>query len=292
MVNLLLRIVFTVSFSHLLRLSQARTRKPIAAAAINYLVAAAACTLWACALGRAWQGPTVLLGAAAGFTYVSSLVLILPCMRQSGVAVTSAVAQLSMMAPVVVATVRFGEYPNVWQTAGIVLTVVALPLLCVSTAAATNTPQRFSPLTLAMFCSTGLSQVLMKEFSATRPGADLAIFSACLFLAATFFTWVWMVHTGDTGRAGEGTPGPDEGTLLPEWPLGLALGTVNVLQLVCLLRALQELSAIIVFPVSAALGITANVGVSMLLWGERPRPAGWLGIVLAVAAVVLLNLKP
>ncbi|MBM3459453.1 MAG: hypothetical protein FJX77_13105 [Armatimonadetes bacterium] len=296
MAFLLLRIFFTVSFSHLLRLSQARTRKPMAAASVNYLVAAFLCAFWARFDGEGWSNQTGILGGIAGFTYVSSLVLMLPSMRRSGVAVTSAVAQLSLMLPIAVATVRFREYPNLWQAVGIGLTVVALPLLCASTAVATpGSRSSISGLTLAMFFSTGLSQVVMKEFSSTRPREELALFSSSLFASASFFTWLWMTTTGDTGRVSPekegGTSGAGEGKLLPVGPIGIVLGVVNVLQLICLLRALQDLPAVIVFPVSAALGITVNVLVSMLLWKERPRPAGWLGLILAIAAVALLNLK-
>ena len=76
-----------------------------------------------------------------------------------------------------------------------------------------------------------------------------------------------------------------------EWPVGTAMGLVNFLQLVFLLLALRELPAVVVFPLSAVLGITANVLASMVLWKERPRPAGWLGMALAAIAVVLLNFK-
>src|SRR5688572_9529713 len=88
MAYLALRILFTVSFSHLLRLSQVRSRRPLAAAGVNYLVAAIGCAAWALLARGAWAMPTVLLGALAGFTYVTSLLLILPAMRESGVAVT------------------------------------------------------------------------------------------------------------------------------------------------------------------------------------------------------------
>src|SRR5262249_38451935 len=100
MVFLLLRILFTVAFSHLLRLSQARTRWPMGAAAVNYLVAAVACAGWAAQAGGGWHGRTALLGGLAGFTYVTSLLFILPSMRRSGVSLTGAVVQLALMLPV------------------------------------------------------------------------------------------------------------------------------------------------------------------------------------------------
>lgn len=297
MLYLLLRLGFTVSFSHLLRLSQARTRRPMLAACVNYVVAAVACALWAAAAGN-WNSQTLILGGLAGFTYVSSLVLMLPTMRRSGVSITGAVVQLSLMVPVAVSIWRFGERPNELQTLGILTTAVALPLLAGSSGSSGDArPGRLSPLAPILFLSTGASQVVMKEFAAVRPPGDLPLYSAALFASASVFTALWMAFTGDTGRhdgaspSGGEHPQLDEGKELSEGGIGVLLGIINVLQLVFLLLALRELPAIIVFPVSAALGIAVNAVLSMALWKERPRPSGWLGIALAVVAVVLLNWK-
>ncbi len=288
MLFLLLRILFTVAFSHLLRFSQARTRRPLVAAAINYGVAAAACAGWAGAAGVPPHPVTLWLGAAAGFTYVLSLVLMLPAMRQSGVSVTGAVVQLSLMLPVAVAIWRFGEVPNALQIAGMALALVALPLLSMSTATGEGSRNGARGLVGVLFVSTGASQVVMKEFTMARPAADLALYTAALFGSATLFTLLWMaLPAGAKAPSG----GADGRRLVGEWPLGVVLGVVNTLQLVFLLLALRALPAVVVFPVSACLGIAANALAAMVLWGERPPPAGWVGMALAAVAVLLLNVR-
>lgn len=288
MLFLLLRVVFTVAFSHILRLSQARTPRPLYAAAVNYGVAAVASGAWTLIAGWRWHSPTILLGIAAGVGYVVSLLLVLPSMRKSGVSVTGAVLQLALMVPVAVGIWRFGEHPNAYQVAGIALTLVSLPILSFTTSVDDpSASQSFSLLTLVLFLSSGLSQVLMKEFSVAALPSDLPLFSTCLFLAATFGTLGWCILVP---KALPNAAEPD-GRIYGEWPVGLALGLVNMLQLVCLLLALQQLPGIIVFPVSASLGIVVNTLASMLFWKERPPLAGWLGIALAILAVILLNLK-
>lgn len=294
MIYLLLRILFTVVFSHLLRFSQARCRRPLLAAAVNYLVAAVACLLWVLFTGTRANGHTALLGAVAGFTYVTSLMLILPSMRISGVSITGAVVQLSLMVPVAVAIWRFGEWPTRWQFAGIGLTTIALPLLSSGRSAVTESaPARFSPLILLLFASTGISQVVMKEFSALRPRDELPFYSFSLFATSTVCTALWLYWDSSrptTGGEEEGVDSTGETRRFKEWGIGAVLGTANVLQLLSLLLALRALPAVIVFPVSAALGITANALASSVLWGERPSPAAWWGIALSIGAVVLLNL--
>lgn len=287
MLFLLLRILFTVAFSHLLRLSQARTRRPVGAAAVNYLVAALACGVWIAWTRGGWHPHTVVLGSLAGFTYVTSLVMILPAMQRSGVSLVGAVTQLSLMAPVGVSVWRFHEVPNRYQAGGIALSLVALPVLSATSSVQTEERRaRFDPLILLLFASTSASQVLMKEFSATCPPGDLPLYSGALFAAATVFTLLWLAWQGGGGSE---TPSPEGGWASSEWAIGTVLGTANVLQLVFLLLALRSLPAVVVFPLSAVLGLSANVAASMLFWKERPPPAGWLGIGLAVGAVLLLN---
>jgi drug/metabolite transporter (DMT)-like permease len=289
MLFLLLRILFTIAFSHLLRLSQARTPHPIGAAAVNYAVAALACSAWTAWARCGWHPHTALLGGLAGFTYVTSLVMILPAMKRSGVSLVGAVTQLSLMAPVGVSIWRFHEYPNAFQSGGIALCLVALPILSATSSVQVDERRAgFDPLILLLFASTSASQVLMKEFAATRPPGDLPLYSGALFVAATVFTLLWLLWQGG---GGEPSPPPCRGWTSSEWAIGTLLGTANVLQLVFLLLALRTLPAVVVFPLSAVLGLTANVVASMLFWKERPPPAGWLGIALAAVAVVLLSVK-
>lgn len=289
---LILRILFSTSFAHLLRLSQAQTRRPFTAVAINYLVAALACAGWTVLTGGRLHAPALILGTIAGITYVSSMVLQLPAMRNSGVSVTGAVLQLSMMVPVGVAVWRFHELPSAHQSAGIAVTLLALPIL--SASSAVSLPGQKQGLSLPLFwlfLSAGTSQVMMKEFSVVSPPTDLPLYCAALFTASTLSTLLWIGLTGDTGRPrGDGElAAPRRWT--SEGVLGVVLGSVNLLQLVCLLLALQALPALVVFPASAALGILSNAAASLVIWKERPRAAGWLGIALAVVAVLLLSWK-
>lgn len=295
MIYLFLRILFTVLFSHLLRFSQARCRRPLLAATVNYLVAAVAGLLWTLSAKAGWNGHTALLGAIAGLTYVTSLMLILPSMRISGVSITGAVVQLSLMAPVATAIWRFGELPNHWQFGGIGLTLIALPLLSAGRSTAGEPARsRLSPLILLLFASTGISQVVMKEFSALRPPSDLPLYTFSLFATSTLCTALWLAF--DDRKPKEPDTEPSDATApaprrFNEWSVGIVLGTANVLQLVSLLLALRVLPAVIVFPVSAAMGIAANALASAVLWGERPSPAAWMGIGLSIGAVVLLNVR-
>lgn len=287
MIFLALRIVCTISFSHLLRLVQMRTRRPRAAAAVNYLVAAAASAVWMAASGCDLRVESGALGLLAGCTYILCIVLMFRAMEESGVSVTGAVVQLALVLPIGVSIWRFDERPSTWQWAGIAVTAIALPLLGLASAVRDSQARRgFSASTLLLFFATGVSQVIQKEFAATRPRAELPVYSAALFATAAALSFPWLVRGG--ARSTGATASSHSSS---ELSLGALLGTVNVLALLFLILALAALPAVVVFPISAAVGIVGNALASWVFWKERPSRRGWLGIALAAVAVVLFHFE-
>ncbi len=295
MAYLLFRILLTVSFSHLVRFLQVRTERTLPAALVNYMVA----TVVSAALALAWGArglswTAAWLGAVGGVTYVTSLVLMLPAMRQAGVAVSGAILQLALMVPVSLAVWRYGERLTVYHLVGILLTCISLPILSASTVTGEEQPRparRWSPLLALLFLSSGVSQTVMKELVFQTPApADRMAFMAVLFAVATLGTWLWMVWRRSVPETDHPSGVPRMASPAIDWAVGVPLGLVNAGQLVCLLLALRDLPAIVVFPVSSALGLVANVAVSLWLWRERPARSAWLGIALATVAVLLLSL--
>jgi drug/metabolite transporter (DMT)-like permease len=288
MIWLLLRVLLSVTFSQGIRYLQVRTDRTQPALLLNYVVAGFGSAAMALALGGIRLPPSMLaLAAIGGITYVTSLVLLLPAMREVGVAVTGAVLQLALMVPVSLAIVRYGETPTLYHAAGILLTLIALPLLSAGSAGGSDARRvRLSPSLILLFLSGGASQSVMKEATLGGGGpAQRLGFMTGLFAFASVATAVWMLLQ----RPSPALRAPRSGFPVPEWPLGVGLGLANAAQLVCLLLALEALPALIVFPASSTLGLTANVVASLLLWRERPTRAAWLGMALATAAVLLLN---
>jgi drug/metabolite transporter (DMT)-like permease len=276
---ILLRAVCNTAFAQLLRLSQSRRPRTLGVITVNYLVA----TLLSLALAQSRGGvhylpPTVGFGLLGGVGYIVSILLLMPAMRASGLAVSMAVLQLSVLVPVGFAMVAFGEMPSFAQGIGIVVATAALALLSLArTVPLEQQAPRFSPLLLLLFCVTGLSGIAMKAFHQYTPPQELPGFMAVLFAVATV--------GGALVAAARG-----------EWPvasdlaIGAVIGLANAAQLAFLLRALETVQAIIVFPVSSALALVLNALASLAWWGERLNPASALGLVLALAATVLLNI--
>src|SRR5215212_5861442 len=156
MLFIILRAVCNTVFAQLLRLSQSRRPQTLGVITVNYLVA----TLLSLALAQSrgdvrYLPPTVGFGLLGGVGYIVSILLLMPAMRASGLAVAMAVLQLSVLVPVGFAMVVFGELPSPAQGIGIVLATGALALLSLArTVPLERQALRFSPLLLLLFCVT------------------------------------------------------------------------------------------------------------------------------------------
>jgi multidrug transporter EmrE-like cation transporter len=297
MLYILLRVLLMTAFAHLLRHSQARGGRVMQVVLVNYAFATLFCVALAASGGQlGFSTITLGCGALGGTAYLVSLLLLLPAMNQSGVAISVAVLQLAVLVPVTASIAAFGERPSPAQSLGLVLAVAALVVLSLTTSApaADTTRQagatpRFSPLLLPLFFVTGLSGVAMKTFQQYGPARELMSFNAVLFAAATASTLAAMVRQS---RAAGSTRQTASLSPFASTAAGLMLGAVNAGQLVFLMLALASAPAMVVFPVSSALSLVSNAAASVVLWRENLRPASWLGLALALAASVLLNLHP
>jgi len=70
--------------------------------------------------------------------------------------------------------------------------------------------------------------------------------------------------------------------------IGIALGTANLLQVYFVLKSLELFDGFIVFPVTSAAGLAFTTLAAVTLLGERPSWLSYLGIGVAIAALLLL----
>ena len=280
MLFLLLRVLLNTTFSQLLKLAQSRDGQLLPAALVNY-VAATLLSLAAIALWPAGHphAASLWLGAATGIAYAVSLLGLETVMRIGGVSIAVAVLQLSVVVPTVASLLFFHERLDGLQGIGVMLALIALPLLSRARAATETERAPVAVVAVALvllFGVTGVSGVTVKAFQVYAPSGDRFVFAAVLFgfasLVTAIATWVRRVPWGPLAL-----------------PVGGAVGLTNLLQLVFTLSAFAALPAVVVFPVSSALTVVLNTLLAMRFWAERPDRRARVGIGLAVVSAVLLN---
>lgn len=276
---LAIHIAGSVAFGHVMKWALRRNCGLVAVGAVNYVVASSLSLVLALAIRSAGlTGLGVATGVVGGLSYVVSYYFYYQSIRLTGVSVSTAVVRLSVLPAVVASIALWGERPAEHQVVGVLLVLVALPLL--SRQPGDKAVQLAGPVwgwLMLLFVTTSGGPVAAKVFQ--ESGAPLAK----PYLLAVWFGMAAVVALA-TLRLQRLRPTRDD------LPLGALLGAVNVVGNFAMLAALDHLPGAIVFPASSAGGVLLVVVTSAALWRERLSRLAFLGVLVAVPSLVLMNL--
>ncbi|MGI6366753.1 MAG: EamA family transporter [Anaerolineae bacterium] len=282
MLALMAATVFSSAFGLVLGAAMRRRCNPWAVGMVNYVTATAMQLARHALSGAPWEAApqTLWMGASVGVLYAVNYVLFVPLLSRRGVSITSAMSRLAVIMPMLASLILWHERATLPQTAGGVLSLIALPLLTLAPAprsAEHKLDLGTAALLVALLLGNGFSMVITKTYE--RTGLN----QQALFLAALFGTAILVCGLA-WWRNRKGS-GPRD--ILP----GMALGATNALANAGLVAALTSLPAILVFPFYSAFGLVFTAVAARLMFGERISRLERLGIVVAVAAVALVNLQ-
>lgn len=280
MIALGLATILTGAFAVIVRFGQRRGGDLHTIGVANYLTASLAFI----PLLRLHPSPvvshhTLLLGAIGGLVYATAYYLFLPVMSSRGVAIGSAVTRVSVVLPMLLSLGVWREAPTWVQAIGAALALAALPLLVLSRLDGQPSPPRSREFALlaALFLFNGGCLSVGKWYHATGNLAERPAYFATLFGVAALYTGaVWVVRSQRLDALDVLT--------------GALLGLTNASSNFALLSALDAFPGVVTFPVTAAGGLVLAVVFAAIWWKELPTRLGAVGVLLAVLAVVLVNL--
>lgn len=279
MLYLVLTIVCGSALSVVMRLSEGRIRARISMLAFNYLT----CTLLAAAgvasdglLPRMeGAGTTLALGLVNGLFYMTSLVLMQHNIRKNGVILPTIFSKLgSLLLPVFVAMLAFGERPGAVQLAGAGLAAVSIVML------SWGDGQRAVAsvgLLIALLLSDGVAGSLAKIFREIGPGALSDHFLMYTFASA-------LALSAGTALLRRERPG------LREAAFGVMIGVPNFLASRFLLGALETIPAVVAYPTRGMATLLLVTLAGVCFFRERLKPRQWAAFGVVLAAVAMLNL--
>ena len=289
MIDLVAQIFLSALFAVGVRWVQLHRRYDVlSVGAVNYLVAFACGIVTLLAASGAAEGatsdlragsPALLTGAALGLSYFVAFFLLLRTLELRGATITTALSRLAVLVPIALAVALWGERPGAMQWLGIAVSVGAVFLM--------NAPQR-SPVSpgrevgwaipLVFFLVAGGAFASQETFNHVAQPADKPLFLVAGFAVAAAGSLVLLVvrRIRPTAR---------------ELSAGLILGVANAVQVFVLLRALDRLPGFLVFAVTGAGGVIGTALMAAVVLRERPRGLRGLGIGVAAAALVLLQVR-
>jgi drug/metabolite transporter (DMT)-like permease len=278
MFYLILAIASSALVSVIMRLSDRKVTGNIAMLAVNYLMCVAVSAAYAGGnLIPDAPGLTgaVLMGAVNGLLYLGGFVLLQINVRRNGVVLSSTFMKLGLLVSIAVSVVVFREMPDLLQIIGFCLAVAAILLINLRKDAGNSTAD-FKLGLILMLLAGGMADAMSKIFEELGNPALEPQFLAYTFLVALILCSVLMRRKGQR-------PG--------KWELifGLLIGVPNFFSAKFLLGALENIPAVIVYPVYSVATILVVTLTGVLAFKERLEKRQWIGMGLILVALVLLN---
>ena len=289
MLFLVLNIILLSGFGLFLKHAKTNQQRLNPIGFVNYLTAFCI-SVWVLSLKQdfTFSKLTLALGVANGVTYAIGFELFTIGIRLSGVVVTVAIVRLSIVIPILVSILFWQEIPNLWQSIGLLLTFLAIPLLSQREKEpidkwTPNRPEISQGLGFAVVITillvTGISRLTMKAFNEMCPIDEKSFYMTLLFGVCTVAYLGVCLHQ----------------KVWPNWWeafYGVLIGACNVGGSWALLVALDKVSALIAFPMSSSGGVLFTMFIGMVFLRERLSRTSLIGALVATIALIFVNLKP
>lgn len=275
MVYLLLAICSSVAVSVLMRLSARRAPDSYWLLSCNYLVCLLIAACFTGFRGFLPQGvgfgQTVGLGIINGAIYLISFVLYQHSVKKNGMVLSSTFMKLGLLVPIAISLLVFRQIPAVLQVIGFLFAVGAIILLQSGKAG------NFSFGLIVLLITGGGANAMSEIFEEVGNPALSSQFLLYTFLAA-FLLCLAITFTKKEK--------PCKESLL----YGFLIGIPNYFSARFLLLSLDQLPAVVAHPTYSAVSVCVVSGLGVLLFREHLTKRQWLGMVLIVISLVLLNI--
>lgn len=214
---------------------------------------------------------TVLLAVITGILYLYTFVLMIKAIVRSGAGMCTLWSKASVLLPIFISLVLWGESPDLLGWTGVILTIAAI--FTVSYQGGRIKADRY--LLLLLLCS-GLGSSMLKIFQKTVDTELNDFFVFCTFTTAFIASLLMSKGKLQLNPINIFT--------------GSMVGICNVLSDVFMMYALTLLPAAVVYPVSSSGAISAIAVLSSLLFKERMSMRQRIALVLTVAGIILINI--
>ena len=278
MIYLVLAVLASTMVSVVMRLSTGKVKNNMSMLAGNYVV----CTLLSVVnAGGKLLTPvdalagTVGMGIINGVLYLFSFLLLHYNMKRNGVVLASTFMKLGLLVSMAVSVVFFREVPGAVQWVGFVIAVGAIILINYEKGSSAASGGQLWLLVLLVVSGFGDAMAkVFESFGDTAYSGQFFIYTFLTDLAACVFLAI---------RAGEKPS-------LKEIGYGLALGVPNFFSARLLLKSIEHLPAVLVYPTVSVAIILVVTMVGLVFFKEKLKRRQLVGIGAILVALVLLNL--
>ena len=228
---------------------------------------------------ESWFGLSLL----TGFWFIFTYLLMTASTQSSGITITSLSSKLSVVLPTLAGVLIFHERLNLKVAAGIALALVALVLVLGGDGKTSDNDWKINwLLPVLIFFGTGTGDILMKLNEQHNTGHNMGFMIAFIYLIATLFGIMLVAYDLIRGKS--------------KWQSknllgGIVLGVINFFSTFCVFHAMRYFDNVVLFPIYniGVVCLTALIG--WLLFKEKLSWKNYLGLAIAIVAVVLITVR-
>lgn len=277
MVYLILAIICSSLVSIVMRISERYVRGDYGMLAVNYMI----CTIVAASYSgvnnlfpkTAGINFTLGLGICTGVLYLAGLLLVKLNISRNGVVLTTIFQKLGLLVQLLIAIVFFKESPGVVQIIGIILCLAAVILI---NAEKTNTVIPFKTGLILILVISGICDGMSKVHE-EMGNIDLSEhFLLYTFGTAVVISIILLLKNREK----------------PEWKeliFGILLGVPNLFASGFLLKSLNDIAAVVVFPTYSVATVVVVAIIGLLIFKEKLSKKQWTAMGMILVALGLLN---
>ena len=280
---LFLSIVFGTSIYLIFKVFGNKGIDNLQAIVVNYLTAATlGFFISPFSISTLMEAGWLSIGAITGVLFLVMFNIVASTTQKMGVAIASIATKVSMVIPVIVAVVLYGDSMPVLKIVGIVLAIVAVVLSFWQTSNTQKINGKFMVLPAVLFLGTGAIDALIKHAQEKYLGVDeFSHYISFLFLMAAI--------TGLVGLFAKNAMYKNKlhaKSLLA----GIILGIPNYFAVYFLLKTFAHsgLQSSVVFPVNNIGIVLLSVLLAVSLFKEKLNMLNKIGVVLTVCSIAIV----
>ncbi len=278
MINLLLAIASSALVSIVMRASEKYVKGNHGMLAINYVICVTMAAFYT-GVGNLFPkaegiGFTLGIGIGTGVLYLVGLLLVQLNIKKNGVVLTSIFQKLGLIVQVLVSIIFFHEQPEAVQVLGIIICLVAVVMINFEKE---QTAANFKLGLLLILLTSGFCDTMSKIHEELGNPALAEHFLFYTFGVALILCAVLMAVKKETfGWKDIG--------------FGILLGVPNYFSASFLLKALNDIAAVIVFPTFSVATVVVITLTGLFVFKEKLSKKQWAAMGMILAALVLLNI--
>lgn len=277
---LLLTILTSAMISVIMRYSQGKCAEKYSMFAFNYItciILSGFSMEWKLVhFGSVDANITLILGVLNGIFYLLGLFLMQTNIKRNGVVLTSVFSRLGgLLVPLVVAICVFKESPTLMQIIGTIVAVYSIILINYD-----KNSKKVNAIWLLflVFLSDGCTTTMAKVFDELGKSELKSNYLCYTFITAFLLCVILIIHNKERITSASVF-------------FGVLIGVPNFFASRFILKALERLPAVIVYPTRGVGGIVAISLAGILLFKEKLKKTQWIAIGTILVAIILLTIN-